>query len=158
MVNANDSHTMIVPAQLHVVLVSAYRILSAAGPCTFVNSDIFIAQKPFQRGAVWKSSLLLDMMRDHLSAQAHWWLENKVWWWRWCLGGHRRPDSNGWSLRAIWASHWCACVCAVQCCNIIAMSLYCKDDKCYYSAASLHHSAAALVICFHCDAREQLQK
>ena len=47
----------------------------------------------------------------------------------------------------------------LQCCNIIAMSLYCKDDKCYYSAASLHHSAAAaLVICFHCDAREQLQK
>ena len=46
----------------------------------------------------------------------------------------------------------------VQYCNI-AISLYCKDDKCYYSAASLHHSAAtALVICFHCDAREQLQK
>ena len=70
-------------------------------------------------------------------------------------GGQMVMGGHYW---AIWASHWCACVC-VKCCNIIAMSLYCKDDKCYYSAASLHHSAAAaLVICFHCDAREQLQK
>ena len=74
--------------------------------------------------------------------------------------GHRRPDGNGWSLLGnLGITLVCMCMCEVlqYYCNVIVLQS--KDDKCYYSAASLHHSAAAaLVICFHCDAREQLQK
>ena len=70
MVNVNDTPTMIVPAPC---------CLSICIPHSLSSGTLHICQlrhlhhpEPFQRGAVWKSSLLLDMMRDHLSAQAHW--------------------------------------------------------------------------------------
>ena len=146
-------------SQLHVVLVSAYRILSAAGPCTFVNSDIFIARNPSSGGLFGNPPERLTWwgiicQRRHIG---DWKIrcddDSDVW------AGTRRPDGNGWSLPAIWASHWCPCVC--MCSIAILLQCHCiaKMINVTNSAASLHHSAAtALVICFHCDAREQLQK
>ena len=157
MVNVNDTPTMIVPAPC---------CLSICIPHSLSSGTLHICQlRHLHRPETLPAGGCLEILPrgwhdegSFVSAgtSGDWKIrcddDGDVW------AGTRRPDGNGWSLLAIRASHWCACVCAVQCCNIIAMSLYCKDDKCYYSAASLHHSAAALVICFHCDAREQLQK
>ena len=155
MVNVNDTNTMIVPARC---------CLSICIPHSLSSGTLHICQlrhlhHPETLPAGGCLEILPIAWHDEGSfvsagTLGDWKIrcddDGDVW------AGHRRPDGNGWSLRAIWASHWCACVCAVA----ILLQCHCiaKMINVTNSAASLHHSAAALVICFHCDAREQLQK
>lgn len=155
MVNVNDTPTMIVPAPCCLSICIPHSLSSgtahlstqtSSSPRNPSSGGLF--GNPPERLTWWG----IICQRRHIG---DWKIrcddDGDVW------AGTRRPDGNGWSLLG---NLGITLVCMCVCCVAILLQCHCiaKMINVTNSAASLHHSAAALVICFHCDAREQLQK